>query len=706
MNFRVKLLTAFLAAVATVSGVTLWLTQSRVVLAYDRLFQQHAAAQIAYLPQEQEARLGVARQKSAEFTTQSAVRLAMSQRNSGRLYQLAHLQLQRVLAEEFQRLHEELGEDDARKIRDEARAQMSITLREWATRITGDSPLPAAKFGASLLTGDMAGMSTAAQREIKVRLAGEIDKMAKVFERPGATNSSGTGMAKTTAVPRPAAAAIRFGDTPAESEPRPKMPGARTASYMIFIDAEGQALPAPHRAESFFDTAFRRAFRLRMGELAQSLAQTDSQQVGYVHLEIGRAGHLVETISTPVHDEDGSKIVGTLVLGFPFQERGEERINEVSAMKSGIWGDGRLHSWTIPAATQRQLSPMLSLNIGEDKVAHSLPLVQLDGVPHRVFVAPMNAGSKLPVAYKVGLYSWADTLTGMQELRSQIFFIAGVLALISIALSWALSINLARPLRSLTGAARQIKNGNYDVRLPQRSGDEMGQLAAAFNDMAEGLAMRDKYKDVLNKVVDPDVAAEMMKGELGLGGETKVVTILFCDIREFTSLTEPMTPEQTIVLLNEHMTALTRVVDEHNGVVDKFVGDLLMAVFGTPHSKGNDAENAVRCARQMVLERHRMNARAKDPVKIGVGIATGEVLVGCMGSKDRLSYTVIGQRVNLASRLCDQAGCMEVIIDQTTKERIGTPIPLCELPPVQLKGFPESMPAYRVLIQSQAVTQA
>lgn len=704
MNFRVKLLLAMLGVVATVAGVTMWLTQSLVERAYDRLFEQQVAAQIAYLPEEQEARLGIARQKSADFTAQAAVREAMTQGHAGRLYQLAQLQLQRVLAEEFQKLHEELGEDDAPKARDEARAQMSTMLRELAVRVTGES-LPTPNFGAALKVGDMAGMSAAAQREVKTRIASEIDKVAKVFERPGPTNFLGSGTANA-AEPRPSAAAIRFGDGPQETGPRPARPGTRTASYMIFLGMDGQVLSAPPRAESFFDTAFRRAFRRRLEALAPTLAQTGSQQVGYVHLDIGRAGHLVETISTPIHEVDGSKTVGTLVLGFLFQERGEEKINEVSAMKSGIWGDGRLHSWTIPAAAQRPLSAILAGRLNGTSEPQALPLVQVDGVPHRVFVAPMNAGSDLPVAYKVGLYSWAEALAGKQVLRGQIFFFAGALALMAIALSWALALNMAQPLRSLTGAARQIKKGNYEVRLPLRSGDELGQLAAAFNEMAEGLALKDKYRDVLNKVVDPDVAAEMMKGELGLGGETKEVAILFCDIREFTSLTERMTPEQTIVLLNEHMTALTRVVDEHNGMVDKFVGDMLMAVFGTPQSKGNDAENAVRCARQMVLERQRLNARATAPVKIGVGIATGEVLVGCMGSKDRLSYTVIGQRVNLASRLCDLAGGMEVIIDQTTKERIKSPIPLREMAPVQLKGFLEPMPAYCVVIQPQTAAVA
>jgi class 3 adenylate cyclase len=157
-----------------------------------------------------------------------------------------------------------------------------------------------------------------------------------------------------------------------------------------------------------------------------------------------------------------------------------------------------------------------------------------------------------------------------------------------------------------------------------------------------------------------------------------------------------MDPAEVIKMLNEHMTALTKVVYEHNGVVDKFVGDLVMAIFGAPKSYGNDAYNATRCAVRMIEERMKLNETSEHKILVGIGIATGEAVAGCMGSADRLNYTVLGARVNLASRLCSQAGKMEVVIDGATREKVGSPLETEKLPDLMLKGFSQPVKAYKV----------
>ena len=119
---------------------------------------------------------------------------------------------------------------------------------------------------------------------------------------------------------------------------------------------------------------------------------------------------------------------------------------------------------------------------------------------------------------------------------------------------------------------------------------------------------------------------------------------MFCDIRGFTALTQNMNPTEVIAMLNEHMTVLTRVVTEHHGVVDKFIGDSIMALFGAPKSYGDDALNAVRCAQQMMAERAKLNATSVYKIQMGIGLASGRVLAGNMGSADRSNYTVLGER--------------------------------------------------------------
>ena len=149
-------------------------------------------------------------------------------------------------------------------------------------------------------------------------------------------------------------------------------------------------------------------------------------------------------------------------------------------------------------------------------------------------------------------------------------------------------------------------------------------------------------------------------------------------------------------MLNDHMTTMTRVVRDNLGVVDKFVGDEIMAVFGALRSEGNDAANAARCAVQMIEERQKRNAELDYPIHIGIGIATGEVVAGCMGSADRLNYTVLGSRVNLAARLCGQAGKMESVIDDETRKKMGNAADSELLDDMELKGFSGVISAYRL----------
>jgi class 3 adenylate cyclase len=202
---------------------------------------------------------------------------------------------------------------------------------------------------------------------------------------------------------------------------------------------------------------------------------------------------------------------------------------------------------------------------------------------------------------------------------------------------------------------------------------------------------------VLNAVADRAVAERLIENREVLSGELREVTMLFCDIRGFTALTEHMSPHEVIELLNEHMTALTEISYSHGGIVDKFVGDLIMVLFGAPLSGTNDPQRAVDCARAMISRRREMNATSRHPLEIGIGLASGTVVAGCMGSDQRLSYTVLGHRVNLASRLCSLAQAGEIIVDPATASAVKDCIQTRTLPAVQLKGFSQAIEPYLVI---------
>ncbi|MCL1834298.1 MAG: HAMP domain-containing protein [Leptospirales bacterium] len=217
------------------------------------------------------------------------------------------------------------------------------------------------------------------------------------------------------------------------------------------------------------------------------------------------------------------------------------------------------------------------------------------------------------------------------------------------------SRTLTRPIRRLVTAANTIQSGDFSVVVPETSRDEIGRLSASFTNMAHGLAEREKMKDAFSKFVNKEVAELALKGDLKLGGERKDVAIFFSDIRSFTAMSEKLQPEEVVDFLNEYMTLMVKCVNDTNGSVDKFIGDAIMAVWGAPISYGNDTENAVNSAllmRDVLIKFNKGRGSVKKPIiNIGCGINTGPVLVGQIGSEDRMEYTVIGDAVNLASRI-------------------------------------------------------
>lgn len=283
-----------------------------------------------------------------------------------------------------------------------------------------------------------------------------------------------------------------------------------------------------------------------------------------------------------------------------------------------------------------------------------------------------------------------------------------VLSLIAVLIALhSVSNRIIDPITHLADATQKVRKGHFsEIKLPsiaQDRHDEVSSLYHSFADMVKGLIEKDKVQSVLNKVVSPEVAGEILKGELHLGGEEKIVSVFFADIRNFTGMSEHMPPHEVIELLNNCMTRISRVIEEHHGVIDKYVGDEVMALFGAPLKSEHPARNAVDCALETIQVLNRWNIervqQGKAPVKMGVGIATGLVVAGNMGAEDRLNYTVLGRNVNLASRLCQSAEGMEILISEETWNAPGVKenIRVEKKGMLTLKGFAEAIPVYKVL---------
>ncbi len=262
---------------------------------------------------------------------------------------------------------------------------------------------------------------------------------------------------------------------------------------------------------------------------------------------------------------------------------------------------------------------------------------------------------------------------------------------------------LTTPIIRLLGATKKIKNGDYNVKIRPAARDEIGELTSAFIEMGQGLEEREKIKTAFGKFVNPELAEMVAKNEVKLGGERKKVAIMFSDIRNFTSMSEKLQPEEVVEFLNEYLTKMVDCIDKTDGIVDKFLGDAIMAEWGVPVSRGNDTEHAVNSTlmmRKALIEFNKERSGTGKPlIKIGCGINTGNVLAGQIGSEDRMEYTVIGDAANLASRIesLNKPFGTDILISQDSYELVKDIFSVEKMSPIKVKGKEETQQIYAVL---------
>lgn len=236
---------------------------------------------------------------------------------------------------------------------------------------------------------------------------------------------------------------------------------------------------------------------------------------------------------------------------------------------------------------------------------------------------------------------------------AKVLMVAALAALAGVAI---FARDLVQPVRRLIASAQAVRAGDYaKARAESVNEDEIGELTQTFNSMVDSIEKRDRERDLFGRMVSPEVREKMLSGQLKLGGENREAVILFSDIRDFTTLCEGMRAEQVVEMLNEYLTEMTAAVKEWDGYVNNFMGDAIMVVFGAPFEHPDAAWAAVQAGfgmRERLQElNRRRQARGDAPIGHGIGIARGMVVAGQMGSIERFQYTVIGDAVNVASRL-------------------------------------------------------
>ncbi len=257
------------------------------------------------------------------------------------------------------------------------------------------------------------------------------------------------------------------------------------------------------------------------------------------------------------------------------------------------------------------------------------------------------------------------------------------------------------PLKKLTIGTERIKAGDYDVRVKNISNDEMGILSDTFNEMAESLKEKEFIRDTFGKVVDPEIRDHLLNGNITLGGKNCHITVMFCDIRSFTSMSESMEPAKVVALLNDYFTQLGKCITKNHGVINKYIGDAIMAIFGAPLESANHALDAYNAALEMrkslVLLNDDFVSKGLPTVRFGIGLHSGNVLAGNIGAEDRMEYTVIGDTVNTASRietLCKSYNTDLLISGSTAELLKDTDIKLQFIDEVMVRGKTEKVKLY------------
>ncbi len=466
----------------------------------------------------------------------------------------------------------------------------------------------------------------------------------------------------------------------------------RTGDYAFFrlLDRDGVVLQPPEDSRSGMPE-LSEATLTPLSAAATAGAQRNDVQIGFMTLgdhEQKLAPYRVLAVSINSFGSHVGSLVMAQSVGTTFSPAGPTRANPV---RSALVIDSRLISEEIDAETAQALQEQLDLP--EDD---STAVVAVAGSTSLFRKYVLNKGSAFPPAYLLSVISMASFDADQRDLAWRIALIGLVASLLAGLLALFLSRLLAEPVARLVTATRAIRAGDFALRLPPSSTREMNTLAESFNEMAAGLELKERYHSVLQQVTDPQVAEGLISGQVKLGGELRDVTVMFCDIRGYTALSVGRNPEEIIELLNHHMGAMTRIVQAHRGVINQFAGDAIMALFGAPKTYGDDAERAVRCALAMLQERDRINVEVAEPIRVGIGLASGVMVAGCIGAENRNDYTVVGERVNLAARLCSMAKAGEVLVDDNTRDRMGPAFPSEPMAPLTLKGFAQPMPAFLV----------
>ncbi len=478
------------------------------------------------------------------------------------------------------------------------------------------------------------------EREARQQIDTNLQQAAQTFRRVVADRNAHLRTGARSAARDHQIRQLVAGDDPATlASALQSLRGTTDSSVVAILEPGGKVVASAGRG------APESALPSRLIALAEADESERPSAAGYGYFD----GALHSVVLVPV--QAGSEVIAWLLIGFRIDREFAAELKLLTGSDLLFLGsDGAVLAGTLPASAHAPLAAALRATGGHS----ALREITIDGGASLAAFRPLLTGRE-PAATLSLVYSLDQKLAPARLAGRYLAVVAVGALVVAAALALAFARGLARPVERLAAHTERISAGDYSARVPVDRADELGRLAGAMNAMSAGLAERDRVRDLLDKNVSPEVAARLLRDGAVLGGEEREVTILFADLRGFTTLSERLTPPELLALLNRYLDRMGGAIEAHGGVIDKFIGDAIMALFGAPVAQGDAAARALAAARAMESALAALNtelaAEGRPPLAIGIGINTARVVAGNIGSSRRLNYSVIGDGVNVAARL-------------------------------------------------------
>jgi class 3 adenylate cyclase len=410
--------------------------------------------------------------------------------------------------------------------------------------------------------------------------------------------------------------------------------------------------------------------------------------------------NLYQVATVPLYYSD--RMIGTISLGTMITRYEAEQLKGESKVDISLF----YRDWVLGTTLSDSLDITQRLVLQEfvkekqplvDAVVNSLEsspafTMWFNNQETYAFLSPLGKGEP---AFYLATVPKAAELQILDVVQANILRTAGIGLLVTIILALLLGRTFSRPILKLVESMNKVKEGDLQVTLNPTTQDEIGLLTQTFNGMIIGLRERlHLMRYVGSHTID--MIRKVSNTEVRLGGDRKNLAVLFSDIRGFTSYSENRSPEEVISMLNTFLGLQAETVALYGGSVDKFVGDEMVALFGGEKS----VENALECA--VAIQKMMRREKEKNPhsVQVGIGINYGSMILGNMGAKERMDYTVIGSAVNLAARLCSAAGAEQILIPQEILRSMKKEYKTCNTQSMLFKGFSEKIQVVEVFCEN------